>query len=179
MNNNRRRFLLYSIILSASQFLPGGLAEALNLDSRKSFFLVTFETFFPKPLSLSIYKKMKKKYMDLDALNILIKSFCNSGKILKHDTFTTSIGSKWIVLFDSKSSYYLWCYTVTIKNYIDEFETLSNGFMFENYGYYIAKVSSKKSIQLLISETKKTKAQPLYQTKTLNDISEYQKRSRV
>ena len=176
MNNNRRGFLLYSGFLSLSRFFQVH-SEKLSLDSRKSFFLVICETFFPKPLLFSAYKELQRKYMNIDDLNKLQNLFYTKARILNQDTIITSTGYQSIFLFDKKSSYYLWCYTVVSKNFIDELIALKNGVTFENYGYYIPKASYKKPIKLLISDLKKTKAIPLHQTKTVNDLNEFQKRS--
>ncbi len=177
MNNKRRGFLIYGSFFSLSGLLPSSISSRLGLDSKDSCFLAVFETFFPKSLSQSEYDILKKSYMDTDSLNEVYLKMKQNGKILNSESFYSNKGNKWAVVFDSKASYYRWCYDVVGSRYFDELKLLTAGFTVENYGYRIPSKFSKLNIKQLLSEVDRNnlEREDLHKTKAISDLNAFQR----
>lgn len=174
--NNRRKFIFYSGLLGVSSFLPGSLVDFFSLDSKKTLFLVIYETYFPKNLSKSKYEELKSSYINQSSFKKVLDSFYDTKKILKDRSFYNPSYSKWLVLFDSKASYYRFSYTVVSGRYFDELKFLKQGFQSENYGYRVPLQLSHKPLKALFSDLKNHKLEKLHQTKSLDDLNAFQKR---
>jgi hypothetical protein len=169
---NRRGFLILSGLFGASQSLPALLGRKFGLDTKDTYYVSLFETYFPKAMNHDEYERLKSKYIRSEDLDVLYRSFVERNKIIKSEHHVQERKSQWFVVFDSKASYYLWCYRVVGLGIFDELNMLRSGLTNQNFGFRIPSVIAQNEMSRIIESLASFPRETLHRTKNRDDLGE-------